>query len=207
MRSLAIAIVLTGLPSLSAQYNKELSSRPRPPRAGGTGPGSYYGTVTDLTKDSITITFRQETPVWFRVSDTLASGGYATVTKPIPGWQTRAVSPSYMFRLKDVKIGDMVDIYYSAIDGVITCDHICITKRPGGRMPALPKEAEDMRRLPPSRAGVKLPPHITYHEYWDAYWALEEKGIPFPEKFGDKRRWPIAPMPRVVGLNGPLISP
>ena len=44
---------------------------------------------------------------------------------------------------------------YVVIDGAVTCDHICIQKRPGGRMPPLPKEAEDLRRLPPAASGSR----------------------------------------------------
>jgi hypothetical protein len=132
-----------------------------------------------------------------------------------------------MYRLTDVKVGDTLLIYYSHLGGVDICDHIRITKRPGGRMPTLPKEAEDLlnpeevhkarmaatkakhpdwpdpKPLPPGYFGTYIP----YNEYWDAYWDLEDKGIPYPEKFGKKRRWPVAPMPRevkpLVPLNGP----
>ena len=41
-----------------------------------------------------------------------------------------------------------------------------------------------------------------YHEDWDAYWDLEDKGIPYPEKFGRNRRFPIAPMPRDLTNTG-----
>lgn len=33
----------------------------------------------------------------------------------------------------------------------------------------------------------------------NARWDLEEKSIPYPEKFGPNRRWPAAPMPREKG--------
>jgi hypothetical protein len=32
----------------------------------------------------------------------------------------------------------------------------------------------------------------------NAYWDLVDKGIAYPEKFGKKRRFPEAPMPRQV---------
>jgi hypothetical protein len=35
----------------------------------------------------------------------------------------------------------------------------------------------------------------------NAYWDREERGIPYPEKFGKFRRWPEAPMPRVAGTT------
>jgi hypothetical protein len=37
-------------------------------------------------------------------------------------------------------------------------------------------------------------------------WDLEDKGIPYPEKFGEDRRFPFAPMPRVAGTLGAVIS-
>jgi hypothetical protein len=202
----------------------------------------YGGYVTELTKDSITIerkafiarwpipqadgSNREEprivpavSPRKFAASETLAAGKIPMQPRPDPNPRNRPyhVSPTYMYRLTDVKVGDTVLIYYSHLDGVDICDHIRITKRPGGRMPALPKEAEDLLN-PEIQRKVKYPnappvppgffgTYIPYNEYWDAYWDLEDKGIPFPEKFGKKRRWPVAPMPRelkpLVPLNGP----
>lgn len=48
--------------------------------------------------------------------------------------------------------------------------------------------------------------YIAYHEYMNAYWDLEDKGIPFPEKFGYMRRWPVALMPREVKVQ-PATTP
>ena len=90
-----------------------------------------------------------------------------------------------MYRLTDVKVGDWVCIKYARVDGVDVCDHIKIVKRPGGRVPPLPPGVEERSRIP-------------YHEWMNAYWDLEDKGIRYPEKFGAARRWPIAPMPRAV---------
>lgn len=108
-----------------------------------------------------------------------------------------------MYRLTDVKVGDWIIVGYSKVGGVVTLDHICIQKRPGGLVPSLPEEAEDLRRmkLPP---GVPPPPphlapvHIRHDELMNAYWDLEDKGIPYPEKFGEFRRFPVAPAPRPV---------
>ncbi len=59
---------------------------------------------------------------------------------------------------------------------------------------------EPPRDLP---KGFLSPSMIPYHERMNAYWDLEEKGIPYPEKFGKYRRFPIAPMPREVKLGSP----
>jgi len=216
---LAAAITLGDSPAASAQYDRELSSKPQPPRAGTTGRGWYYGTVTELTKDSITVTFGKEKHELFPLSDILRSGGFAKWESPVPGWPSFSVMPSQMYRLKDVKTGDMVSIEYSAIAGAITCDNIRITKRPGGRVPPLPDEAEKLRnplellkaRFPNDwerkKDRYKAFVYIPYHEEMNAYWDLEDKGIPYPEKFGDKRRFPVAPMPRKKVLESPPISP
>jgi hypothetical protein len=110
-----------------------------------------------------------------------------------------------MYRLGDVKPGDQVSICYAYLGGESICDHICIQKRPGGRVPPLPDEAEALRKRPRIPGDPEIP-HVRYDEWINAYWDLEDKGIPFPEKFGPNRRWPVAPMPRelkpLVPLNG-----
>ena len=174
------------------------SSRPLPEPENDAGGVSYWGKVTELTKDSITIQFEIDQPKRFPVSDTLAAGKVPKNPRPIPGRRDPYfVRASLMYRLTDVKEGDLVQIYYSHIDGVNICDHICIDKRPGGLVPPLPEEAEALRR-PKQVAGAPPTPFIPYHEWMNANWDLEDKGIPFPEKFGHQRRWPIAPPPREV---------
>jgi hypothetical protein len=156
----------------------------------------YWGTVTALTKESITIRFdnqKDRTPRAFKASDTLAAGG-------VPVEPRRDLSEGYhvpsllMYRLTDVKVGDWVLIRYARIDGQAICDHICIQKRPGGLVPPLTEEAEgrDRPRQLPGR-----PPRlfIPYHEYMNAYWDLVDHDTPFPVWFGDNRRWPAAPPP------------
>jgi hypothetical protein len=181
----------------------------------------YWGRVTELTCTSITIQFDNQKglkPKQFLASETLAAGKIPLEPRPKPlQRQTYSVMPSSMYRLTDVKVGDWVLIHYTSLNGVDICDHIRIQKRPGGRVPPLPEEAERLRnpveslkaKLPP---GTPLPPellrrqHIPYHEYMNAYWDLEDMGIPFPEKFGKDRRFPAAPMPRAVGDTGLQIS-
>ena len=211
--AIAVALALGAPATASAQhsfdYYLDRPLKPTPPRApakAGTGPGRYWGGVTEVGKDWITVQFADEKPVRFSVSETLASGGFAKEGRPLPPpARPHVVSPSDMFRLKDVKVGDRVNISYVVINGTVICDHICIGKRPGGRMPALPKEAEDLRKPEPPPPGFgDPPPHIPYHEYWDAYWDLEDKGIPYPEKFGSRRWFPAAPMPHPVDRNATI---
>ena len=40
----------------------------------------------------------------------------------------------------------------------------------------------------------------------NAYWDLKDRGIPYPEKFGHRRLFPVAPMPREIKL-GPAVAP
>jgi hypothetical protein len=207
MRRVIVAVVLAlggSAPTASAQHEEQptKSSPPRPVRSVGTGPGTYYGVATELNKDSITIRYADEKPVRFPLSDILASGGFPKEGRRLPGWgEMRPPSPVSMYRLKDVKVGDWVYIDYVVLDGVLTCEYISVTKRPGERMPPLPKEAED--RL--NRLG--RPGYIPYHERMNAYWDLEDKGIPYPEKFGKQRRFPVAPTPREKKQPGPVMPP
>jgi hypothetical protein len=168
-----------------------------PPREGGVNQ-PYWGSVTEVTKESITVQYEKDEPKKFVASETLALGKIPMEPRPNPNTNHKYVVPApCMYRLADVKVGDDVSIRYSHIGGVSICDHICIHKRPGGRIPPLPEEAEALRRGP-QRPGDPPRLFIPYHEYWNAYWDLEDKGIPFPEKFGYMRRWPVAPEPREV---------
>jgi hypothetical protein len=178
---------------------KFYTSKPRAPKEGRVNE-PYCGVVTEVTKDSITVHWPGEKkPMKFAVSETLAAGKVPKEPRAVPGINHKYLVPApSMYRLKDVKVGDWVTIDYAHIGGVSICDHICIDKRPGGRMPALPEEAEGELR--------KDPDYIPYHEYWNAHWDLEDKGIPFPEKFGKDRQFPVAPPPREV-KRGPAIAP
>ncbi len=182
-----------------------------PPKE-GTVNWPYWGSITEVTKDSVTIEYKGEKPQKFVVSETLASGGVPRNPRLQPGrTQGYHVSPTEMYRLIDVKVGDFVMITCARIGGVDICDHIKIWRRPGGRVPPLPDEAEWLASIEGSfseKGRASLTPEllakiramdgkrIRYHEQMNAYWDLEEKGIPYPEKFGADRRWPIAPMPR-----------
>ncbi len=161
--------------------------------------------VTEVKKDSITVKCGEETKQ-FPVCDALAAGKISE-PRPLDGRVIYRNFEPYMYRLTDVKVGDWVGIYYARVDGVDVCDHIGIQKRPGGRHPPLPDEVEALLKPKPLPAGWPQPVHITYDEWRNAYWDLEDKGIPYPEKFGRARRFPVAPMPREVKRLAPPISP
>lgn len=177
----------------------------------------YTGAVTEITKDSITIQWLEspgEKPRTFALTQTLAAGEIPKKNPFTPG--TFVTAPE-MYRLTDVKVGDWVLIGYVRWNGTDICHNISIVKRPGGRVPPLPEEAEKLR-WPESHIAPKnlaaMPPDllekirasrpIPYHEYWNAYWDLKDKGIPFPEKFGPNRRFPVAPPPRAVPERRPI---
>jgi len=164
--------------------------------------GLYYGgTVTEVTKNSVTIQWPGEKePKKFAASETLASGGFPTKDHPrLDGLPEHTVIPSFRYRLADVKVGDRVTIIFSHLGDADFCDCIHISKRPGGRVPPLPEGAERLK-TPTGR------PVILYHEMTNAHWDLVDKGIPYPEKFGELRRWPVAPMPR-EGKPRPAVAP
>lgn len=182
-------------------------AKPPQPDRDSTGL-SYQGTVTGVTKDSITIRWPGEKePKKFSVSEILASGKFPTKKRArLDGLPPHTVLPAFRYRLTDVKVDDQVYITFAYLGGVDICDEIRISKRPGGQVPPLPEGAENLKRpdwLPEDWVVLSL---IPYHERMNALWDLEDKGIPYPEKFGPYRRFPVAPMPREV-KPGPSIAP
>lgn len=209
------------------------ASNPQPAKAVAEPKGDFVnrayrgGIVMELSKNSITIICPEvvvhapqmgaggvirwgpkvvpaEPPKRFAVSEALAAGRVPKDPRPGSGRRPYFVGAPDMYRLTDVKVGDHVSIIYARVGGVDICDHIRITKRPGGRVPPLSEEAENLRRikLPPE---IEPPgPYIRYDERMNAYWDLEDKGIPYPEKFGRHRRFPVAPMPRAVPAPRPI---
>ena len=145
--------------------------------------------VTEITKDSITLKCNDEKPRKFPVCEALAAGKISE-PRPFKGFVTYKNFPPDMYRLTDVKVGDWVAIFYSRVDGVDICDHIRIEKRPCGLVPPLPDGVEFL-------PGTKEYPRTRYHEFQNAYWDFEDRGIPFPKKFGIVR-YHKAPMPREV---------
>jgi len=187
--------------------------KPRPEPKTDTAGSSYWGKVTEITKRSISIQFdnqKDQKPKKFLLSETMPAGKIPTEPRLMPGPRipfTYRVSPTAMYRITDVKLGDWVAIKYAHVGDLNICDHICIQKRPGGRVPPLPEEAEALAKPSPPPPGRPAgPPYIPYHERINAYWDLEDKGIPYPEKFGKKRRFPVGPMPRKLTLDTPAIS-
>jgi hypothetical protein len=154
--------------------------------------------ATVVTKDSITVRYLNWPPKTFPVCEALARGQFQTWPRIAPG-VARPYTPSAtsLYRLTDVKVGDWVNIRYARIGGKDVCDHISINKRPGGKVPPLPEEAEDLLRPPP--IGPADPPYIPYHEKRQAYWDCLDEGIPIPAHFPEHWRktfLPKAPPPR-----------
>lgn len=209
LASQTLLLLLTAASPGRAASPQEPRLEPPEPKEGRVGI-PYWGLVTELTKDSITIQFdrqKDRKPKTFQVSETLAAGKIPMEPRmynsPV-GPRRYLVFPDEMYRLTDVKVGDWVGTRYARVNGVDICDHISIHKRPGGRVPPLPEEAETL--LKPTAPGL-LARYIPYHEMKNARWDLEDKGIPYPEKFGEHRRWPVAPMPRALKLTTPTIAP
>jgi hypothetical protein len=152
----------------------------------------FWGTVRDIDKRVIHIANDRVKGglVSFALSDSLASGAVPSEARFLPG-RTSAykVSPSAMYRLKDVEVGDLVMIYYSSFNNRLTCDHISILRRPSGRVPPLPEEAEVLRRPPPLPPEFAPTAYTPYHELMNAHWdKLERSGLVLP----------VAPPPRPV---------
>ena len=208
-QAMIVSLLAHGIVSSAAADNHPCQGfshdPPREPREGSVR-NDYSGTVTEVTKDSITIRWVNspgEKPKKFGVSETLAAGKVPMELRRIPGARREyQVEPEFMYRLTDVKVGDCVTIDYARVNGVDICDHIWIRRRPDGLVPPLPKEAEDLRddnRKLRERYRTELPNKplpawlarrpVPYHEWVNAYWARQ------------------APMPRAVKPHGPAISP
>ena len=156
----------------------------QPPRKSTIGVYSPQGTVTELSKQFITIQVPGEAAKRFVVSDTLAAGKTPSERRPRP-IAPYPLATADKYRLTDVNIGDRVQVIYAVMNGVEVCDHIRIIQRPGGLVPPLPEDAGEQDRL-------------RYHERMNAYWNLKDNGIAYPAHFGPSRRFPEAPMPHEV---------
>jgi hypothetical protein len=189
------------LSSLPSAVRAEEPTRPWKPTKDAVN--IYYsGTVTEVTKDSITVRWPGEQPKKFAVSAALAAGEIPKEPRLLPGMkQPYTVRDCLRYRLTDVAVGDEVWIAYAHLGDEDICDHICINKRPNGLVPPLPEGAEAPRRYAAEIKKRKPYLFIPYHEKMNAYWDLEDHGIPYPEKFGPLRRFPVAPMPREVKLG------
>src|SRR5882757_8894962 len=91
-------------------------SLPPKPKVGNSGNNGYGGIVTEVTKDSITIQWinsPDEKPRTFALTETLAGGKIPS--EPFrPGF---FVFPIDMYRITDVKVGDLVEIGYARWNG------------------------------------------------------------------------------------------
>ena len=184
----AIAAVLSLLLQTGSPVSAEERAKPQTPLNDAVDV-PYSGTVTEITKSSITVRWPGEEPKKFAVSETLASGGIPKEPRLIPNRkQPYMVQDSFRYRLNDVKVGDHVVLSYAHIGTSDICDHICIVKRPGGRVPPLPDGAVTAKLYPPGFESKFRLSQIPYHERINAHWDLEDYGIPYPEKFGKYRR-------------------
>jgi hypothetical protein len=129
--------------------------------------GSFTGRVQDVTVDSITI-----------IGDGIQCVGdhiirgtkrYFASETLLRGEMGKRLGYGDMYRLKDVKTGDVVSIFYDRISDRYICTHIAILRRPGGRVPPSPGEPENSI--------------FRHHERMNAQQDLEEKGIPLPAKY------------------------
>ena len=148
-------------PAPRAESVKSLEVAPWPNIRQPLNGDLFVGTVTEVTRDSITLKLQKEQTQRFLVGSCLASGGF--FPDQYPG----------SYRLSDVAVGDKVQIWCLELNGVLRCETIGIDRRPGGRVPPCPGE----------RANHPCP----WHEKCNAHQDFEEKGIPIPAKFDPKQ--------------------
>ena len=134
----------------------------------------WVGPVVEVGKDFITL--RPESggkPQRFAASAVLARGDYP-----------REQTPGYRYKLSDVRVGDVVAIEYSRIDGVDICEAVNVGRRPGGL-------------VPPGNYPANSPDQP--HKRAQAMQEREEKGLPLPPDLHPQSPGPrrdLAPMPR-----------
>lgn len=190
-------VVLSPVSMAQPVHNPQPPPEPRND-AGGV---PYWGIVTEITRETISV--RVDLPGQvakrFKLSPTLAAGQPALYPRPLPSRpQLYTVHNGDTYRIADVRVGDHVVVRYSSINGAIECDHVRIIKRPGGRVPPIPDEADALFRPKQRDPRRPAPLWFPHHEVVNAHLDLEERGIPFPEHFGPYRRFPVAPPPREV---------
>lgn len=124
----------------------------------------YYGEVMAVAARSITIRGNENNDNAPKISVTFPAGDALLRGEQDP----REVSNND-YRLKDVKVGDIVYImiHHSGEDNL--CAAVRIQRRPGGEVPRAPFEPGDVRDH--------------YHDAMNAYQRFEEKGIPLPLKY------------------------
>ena len=98
------------------------------------------------------------------------------------GRASDSLGASHAYRFADVKVGDQVRIDCSRVDGLDFCDHICIDRRSGGRVPPAPGDDHDTR--------------FQWHNRCNALQDWEEFRIPVPDEFHPGgNQGAVAPMP------------
>ena len=102
------------------------------------------------------------------------------------------MGPSY--QPSDVRVGDVVWLDYYHTNGQDLCREFIIYRRPGGKIPPWPGDAE-----------LKTTPEARHHARVQAYQDWEEKGTPIPARYQPVPSKgigvpypPAAPQPREV---------
>jgi hypothetical protein len=174
-----VLLVVTGTPSAQERVGNARAARRQPAPNIEFRNHTYGGTVTDITKTSITIEapeskmtiFRftpdgkpmgtpqevvipAQPPKLFHASETLANGKYAK------DGVTRGTH-----LLTDVKKGDKVTIQHSRVNGVDICESVRIFRRPGGK-------------VPPAAGDEKLANNQRWDTQRNGEQFIEEKVIP-----------------------------
>lgn len=121
----------------------------------------------------------------FVLGEDLAKGGYSGLD-----------SDSY--RVKDVGVGDLVDVHYDRRNGVDICKTIRIDRRPGGRVPPAPGEKPDAFHK--------------HHEQANAHQDWEDFRTPYPRKYWPAYRGPdgklyAGPYPSESSQDTPIPAP
>ncbi len=118
------------------------------------------GTVMAVGKDFIEVRAVGETEAVRYLAHEILSSGRIIYWEP----------DGYCYLLGDVKVGDEVGMGTGTLRDTNFALFVCITRRPGGK-------------IPPSRNPDESRP---YHEYRQARIDYKEKGIPIPEHLRDK---------------------
>lgn len=162
--------------------------------------GGRTGRVTAMDKDSITVEFPEPYKEWCFDTDeknrpirklTFIYPALPPQELKLRGLLAEGDAPtrgeSVSYRTTDVRVGDRVVVTRNPTrEGVWYCSHVAILRRPGGKVPEAPHDADSKYH------GYK------WHEYCQAHQDFEEKGTPIPAKFLPGYKDKIAPMPREV---------
>jgi hypothetical protein len=155
-----LVLALVGL-SLAALQADEPKPKPKPPKVvlpvgDDYDPGVYLGRVTVLTEEKITIKPEGDLrtgPITFLPDGTevhrlyvqdntkppktfVFSDGVLAFSDMLPPGRKHSSTAAWGdHKVTEVLLGDLVFINYCRIQGIDTCTHIQITRRPGGKVP------------------------------------------------------------------------